>query len=180
MDPVRLYVTGASGAGVTTLGVGLATALNARHVDVDDDYWMPTDPPYTTKRPPPERVRLIKARLNCDRWVLSGSFDGWGDELIENVDRVLFVDTPTDIRLRRLRQREGDRFGPRILPGGDMDQNHRAFMSWAASYDDGDFPGRNRLRHERWLQQLSVPVTRLSGDRAVDELIRQVLATMAA
>lgn len=180
MGTIRLYVTGASGAGVTTLGAGLVKALAARHVDVDDYYWLPTDPPYTTKRPPTERVRLLKIQLSCARWVLSGSFDGWGEELIENVDRVLFVDTPTDVRLRRLRQREGDRFGSRILPGGDMHENHQAFMNWAASYDNDDFPGRNRRRHERWLQRLTVPVTRLSGDRPADELVRDVLTTMAA
>jgi hypothetical protein len=29
---------------------------------VDNFYWMPTDPPFRTKRPPENRVRLIQGR----------------------------------------------------------------------------------------------------------------------
>lgn len=56
---MRIYITGASCAGVTTLGQNLATRLDVQHVDVDDFYWMPTNPPFTTKRPADERVSLI-------------------------------------------------------------------------------------------------------------------------
>jgi adenylate kinase family enzyme len=175
MGPARIYITGASGAGVTTLGNALAQVLDARAVDVDDFYWMPTDPPYTTKRPREQRVRLLKIELDCDRWILCGSFDGWGDELIGDVDLVLFVDTPTAIRLQRLRDRERRRYGARISVGGDMNDHHVAFIAWAASYDDGGFQGRNRPRHQRWLQQLGVPVLRLNGERPTDELVAQVL-----
>ena len=53
---MRIYITGASCAGVTTLGHNLATRLGIRQVDVDDFYWMPTNPPFTTKRPPSDRA----------------------------------------------------------------------------------------------------------------------------
>jgi hypothetical protein len=61
---LRIYLTGAAGAGVTTLGRALASALQLPHFDVDDYYWYPSDPPYTQARPPNERVsRLNQAFL---------------------------------------------------------------------------------------------------------------------
>ncbi|MGU3577249.1 adenylate kinase, partial [Brucellaceae bacterium C25G] len=55
----RIYITGASCAGVTTLGAEIARLLSIQHIDVDDYYWLPTDPPFTIKRPPEDRVKLI-------------------------------------------------------------------------------------------------------------------------
>jgi adenylate kinase family enzyme len=176
MTPVpRLHVTGASGAGVTTLGRRLARRLAVPHLDVDDFYWMPTDPPFTTKRPPEERVRLIAAERGPGGWVLTGSLDGWGDALVEEATLIVFVVTPTPVRLQRLAARQRDLFGTRIDPGGDMHDNHVAFPTWAAQYDDPTFPSRSRARHEAWLAGLAVPVVRADATREVEELVGDVV-----
>ena len=175
----RIYLTGASCAGVTTLGRALADQLAVQHLDVDDFYWMPTNPPFTTKRPPEERVSLIRERQGNDGWILTGSFDGWGDALVNGVDLIVFVDTPTPIRLERLLAREKERFGDRIMPGGDMHETHVAFRLWASQYDDPAFSGRNRARHEVWLADKTVPVVRLDGRHNVDDLAATVVATLA-
>ncbi|QDY99197.1 adenylate kinase [Nitratireductor mangrovi] len=172
----RVYLTGASCAGVSTLGAALAERFAVQHLDVDDFYWMPTDPPYTTKRPPADRVRLIEARQGTDGWVLTGSFDGWGDALTRHAVLIVFVDTPTPVRIERLKARELDRHGGRILPGGDMHEAHLAFRTWASRYDDPTFEGRNRARHEAWLAAQHVPVVRVDGSRPVADLVAQLMA----
>ena len=103
---MRIYITGASCAGVTTLGQNLGNQLAIQHADVDDFYWMPTNPPFTTKRPVSERVPLIQQAFGGDEWVLTGSCMGWGDALIAAVDLIVFVVTPTPVRLERLAARE--------------------------------------------------------------------------
>jgi adenylate kinase family enzyme len=163
---------------VTTLGRELAQLLAVPHLDVDDFYWLPTDPPFTTKRAPEERVRRIQENQGSSGWVLTGSFDGWGDVLIGDVDLIVFVDTPTPIRMERLVAREKKRFGDRIMPGGDMYEIHTAFRDWASKYDDPAFSGRNRARHEAWLSQQNVPVLRLDGRRDVNDLSATVLAKL--
>lgn len=85
---MRVYITGASCAGVTTLGQNLAARLGVLHVDVDDFYWMPTDPPFTTKRAAPERVSLMQQRLGNEDWVLTGSCMNWGIDHPGRVDRL--------------------------------------------------------------------------------------------
>ena len=176
---VRIYITGASCAGVTTLGHTLAPLLGIRHVDVDDFYWLPTDPPFTTKRPPGERVRLIEQALGEHGWVLTGSFDGWGDALIAHVDLIVFVTTPTPVRLERLAAREQQRFGDRIAPGGDMHAIHLAFREWASQYDDPTFSSRSRVRHEAWLSRQTAPVLRIDGERSAEDMLAHTLRAVA-
>jgi adenylate kinase family enzyme len=172
----RIYITGASCAGVTTLGAALARRLGVQHLDIDDFYWAPTNPPFTTKRPAEERVSLIRQKREGGGWVLTGSFNGWGDALIDEVDLIVFVATPTPIRLERLLARERERFGDRIMPGGDMHEIHVAFRQWASQYDDPSFSGRNRARHETWLANQTVPVVRVDGAGDVDNLVTTVMA----
>lgn len=177
--PSRIYITGASCAGITTLGAALAAHLGAPQFDVDAYYWLPTDPPFTQKRPPQERVRLIAADMaKGDGWVLTGSFDGWGDALIEDVDLIVFVTTPTPLRMERLKARERERFGDRIDPGGDMHEIHVAFAEWASRYDEPGFSGRNRARHEAWLATQSAPVLRLDGSQRVEELAERIIGAL--
>jgi adenylate kinase family enzyme len=174
----RIYITGASCAGVTTLGRALVGRLAVAHLDVDDFYWMPTNPPFTSKRPLEERVHLIRRRQGDDGWVLTGSFDGWGDALVNDADLIVFVATPTPVRLERLISRESANYGDRIMPGGDMHEIHVAFRQWALKYDDPAFSGRSRARHEAWLSGQTIPAIRLDGARDVDDLVTDVIAAL--
>ena len=180
MTTRRIHLTGASGAGVTTLGRALAQDLSIPHHDTDDYFWLPTKPPYREKRPVEDRLALMEA-LFVPRpdWVLSGSLSGWGDPLIPNFDAVVLVRTRTDLRLKRLRDREALRHGPEaIRPGGPMHEQFEAFMAWASGYDDDQFDGRRLARHEEWLQTLDCPVIRVDGERALDDLRDQVLGEL--
>ena len=170
----RIYLTGAAGAGVTTLGGALATALQLRHFDVDDYYWYPSDPPYMQARLVNERVSLLSQALADGRWVLSGSLDGWGDEVIKDAELVVFVDTATPVRVARVNARESKRFGARILPQGDMHVAHQAFMAWVAGYETAAFAGRSRPRHEAWFAQLRQPSLRVDGSLSIPNLLQQV------
>ena len=178
-DELRIYITGASCAGVTTLGQNLVPLLGVRQVDVDDYYWMPTDPRFTTKRPPSERVSLMQHELGDDNWVLTGSCINWGDALIAHADLIVFVVTPTPIRLERLAAREKERFGERIAPGGDMHGIHVAFREWASQYDNPAFDGRNRAWHEAWLTAQTAPILRVDGDSSAEAMTAKVIHALS-
>ncbi|KAH9215909.1 hypothetical protein DL95DRAFT_364005 [Leptodontidium sp. 2 PMI_412] len=177
----RIHILGASGSGVSTLGTNLSSVLSVPLFDVDDYYWLPTDPPFTTKRPIPDRLSLIKPLLSRAQeehggWVLAGSMISWGGELMENVDHVIFVDTPTEVRMTRLRQRESMRHGDRIKEGGDMYEESTAFLIWAERYEDPSLDeGRSRKMHEEWLKEVKVPLTRLDGSQEESVVIKGAL-----
>ena len=105
-------------------------------------------------------------------WVLSGSLDGWGDALIPCFNLVVFLTTPTNIRLQRLRAREATHFGAdAVQPGGWRHQATEEFVEWAGRYDYGDREGRTLARHQIWLAALPCPVLRLEGTRPLPELV---------
>lgn len=159
-----IHIIGASGAGTTTLARYISETLGYHAMDTDDYYWMPTDPPFTVKRPVPERIALMKAEIDAyDKVVLSGSMTRWGDELVPYFTLVVLVLTDTSLRLKRIHERELARFGSRILPGGDMYEQHQSFLQWAASYDTESIETRSRANHDAWLKTMKCPVLTLNG-----------------
>ncbi len=176
MQSRRIHLMGASGSGVTTLGRALAGRLALPHHDTDDYFWLPTVPPYRTTRPASERLRwmheMFLPRLD---WVLSGSVTGWGEELVPLFDLVVFVTTPREIRLQRLRAREAAHFGAdAVAPGGWRHDETKSFIEWASHYEAGDRESRNLANHEAWLAGLPCPVVPIDGSRPPADLIEQL------
>ena len=182
MKSCRIHIVGASGSGVTSLGRALADALAIPHHDTDDYFWQPTVPPYQKKRERAERLRLMQeVFLPRAEWILSGSLEGWGDDIIPYFDLVTFLSTPREIRLQRLRAREATHFGSdAVAPGGWRHQETEDFIEWASHYEDGDREGRSLAKHKAWLATLPCPVLRLEGSRPLPELVAEVRAALGA
>jgi hypothetical protein len=122
---------GASGSGTTTLARAVADRWAVPHADVDDYFWVPSDPPYVVKRPEAERVALMSQLfLPREGWVLSGSILGWGDAVVARCDAVVFLTLDPAERLRRSEARERVRHEGRVV-----DEVARGeFLEWAGGY----------------------------------------------
>jgi adenylate kinase family enzyme len=177
----RLHILGASGSGTSTLAAALCAKQGWTHIDTDDIFWIPTDPPFTDIRPRAERAALMQAALEkAQDWIVSGSMCGWGDVFIPRFDLVVFLSVPSEIRLKRLTAREAGRHGlENIAPGGSNHEQFIEFMVWAAQYDDGAPTMRSRALHEEWLAKLPCPVLRLEGLQPVEESVWAVEAALA-
>ena len=177
----RIHITGASGTGTTTLAGLLAAALDVRHFDADEYFWLPLDPPFTHKRPVGERnEKLINDLDTIPSWVLSGSVTGWGTDAERFFDLVVYLWVPTAIRVQRLRQRELARFGHRIAPGGEMHEGYEEFIAWAERYDSAGLEQRSRAVHEAWLGGITCPVLRIEGDLPNTDRLGMVLQEVSA
>jgi cytidylate kinase len=141
------------------------------HIEVDDYFWEPTDPPYQRMREVDERRRLLAEALALHpRWALAGSLCGWGDVFIPRFELVVFLHLPAATRMARLARREELRYGAEALaPEGKRHAPYQAFMRWAESYDTGDLSIRSLMLHQQWLSALSCPVIRLEGELTSDE-----------
>ena len=173
--PAVIHILGASGSGTTTLGRALEARFGYKQLDTDGYAWAPTDPPYQQLLPREERIAPMRAMMERHpRCVVSGSLCGWGDVFIPKFELVVWLQTPTEVRLERLRRREQRNFGARVLPGGDMYENHENFLAYAAQYDTGDERVRSFALHEKWVRGLGCPVMVLDGTRPVEELMALV------
>lgn len=171
MRQSRLHITGASGSGTTSLGRVLADRMSVPHADTDDYFWVPSTPPYVTKRGVDERLRLMhEIFVPRAGWVLSGSVAEWGAELVPYLDATVILALDPAERLARLRRREEVRYGEAIAPGGDLESAHHEFLTWAAGYDDPRFNGRSLHRQRQWIASLPCPVLELDAARGLVEL----------
>jgi hypothetical protein len=164
---MRALITGAAGSGTTTLAAALAERWGAVAIEADAFFWLPTDPPFKSKREPEHRRALFEQQLiSHENAVVSGSVVGWGlDGLF---DLVVFLYVEAAVRIRRLQLREDALFG-RVDP---------AFLQWAAQYDEGPAEGRSLAKHEAWLRTLNCPVIRLVGEKSVAQQVALVAATV--
>jgi len=159
-----IHIYGASGSGTSTLGRKISEELGYQFMDTDDYFWLPTDPKYTTKRSTDERLALMKKDISeYGNVVIAGSLVDWGDELIPLFTFAIRLVTDTEIRIERLKKREKQEFGERILPGGDMYQNHMEFLEWAREYDTGSVDMRSKAKHDEWQKLLRCRQIVLNG-----------------
>lgn len=170
-----IHILGASGSGTTTLAQAIERKYGYKWLDTDHYLWLPTDPPFTASRPYEKRIPLMMASIEENhKCVISGSLCGWGDIFIPQFELVIFIYTPSDIRRKRLKEREYERFGERIRKGGDMYDGHTKFIDWAMAYDTGDIEERSLKSHEEWLKHLFCAVIRLDGTDTIEQHLNQL------
>ena len=109
-----------------------------------------------------------------EKWVLSGSLDGWGNPLIPLFELVVFVYVPQEVRIERLKKREIERYGSDVLPGGIRYESSKEFIEWAAGYDSGLLTGRNLPRHEKWMGSLTCEVVKITN-HSLEESVNTVM-----
>lgn len=174
-----IHIFGASGSGTSTLGKYISDKLGYKFMDSDDYFWLPTDPPFTAKREPSERVRLMKRDIEeNENAVISGSIADWGNELMPQFTLAVRLVTDTGVRLERLKRREYARFGARIMPGGDMYDEHQRFIKWASEYDDGGLEMRSRRSHDEWQKMLKCKLLVLSGEDTPESNLGYILSEL--
>ncbi|MBR3928550.1 MAG: AAA family ATPase [Clostridia bacterium] len=170
-----IHIFGASGAGTTMLGRKISKELGFFFMDTDDYFWMPTEIPYTVKRPVDDRLALMIRDIEAnENVVLSGSLTEWGDPLTKYFTLAIRVNTETSVRIERLKKREYAHFADRIKAGGDMYEAHQAFLAWAARYDEGGMEMRSRVHHDLWQEKLNCRVLEVDGANELDDIFRMV------
>jgi len=169
----KIHIFGAAGSGTSTLGAALSKELPHSHLDTDDFFWINK---YTEQRAVHERSRLLKQDLSIyQNWILSGAVCGWGDNFKACFDLVIFLWIPQNVRLERLQQREVQRYGNDILPGGRKYNQSKAFLEWASLYDEAGMEVRSKKLHEHWMTDLVCPILKIEGDYSVQERMDIVL-----
>lgn len=171
----KIHILGASGSGTTTLAKLIEKEFGYKHLDTDDFFWEKTDPPFQVKRSELERVNLILIEFeSTEKVVLSGSLCSWGNKLIPYFDLVIELNISCETRIERIQKREFERFGNRILEGGDMYKQHFDFIEWAKSFDTGTEDHRSRKQHDKWLEKIECKKLVFTDYDSIDCVIAEI------
>jgi len=176
---VHINIFGASGSGVTTLGKALSNKLSYPYFDSDHYFWFHSDPPFTNRRPPEERNAMINSEMaGNENWILGGSIINWNNNW--RFDLSVFLYIPPAIRIRRLQQRELERYGDIIYTDRERNKLYNEFIDWARGYDELITNSRSLHSHKNWMNKLTTPLLVIEGDTTVEERVEAVLMKIKA
>lgn len=167
-----ICICGLNGCGKTTLAAALAKALNFKHMDVEDYYFVSSDNPYASSRTRGEvEVLLLEDIRRNPCFVFSAVGGNMNPEINACYDLVVYLDVPGDIRKKRIRDRAFDKFGNRILPGGDMYEQEEAFFKRAET--------RNADQILDWVKHLSCRTIYSDGTKPIEENVKNIVSEMS-
>ena len=157
--PRGIIVFGENGSGKTTLGRELARILNFKHMDHEDYAFKKSEIPYTDARSTDDCLNLMLADIEKHRsFVICACTGDFGEIIPQFYQLAVYISAPLELRLKRIEQREYDRFGDRVREGGDMYEQRLKFHDFVTS--------RSSSRIEKWAQTLVCPVIRIDGTEA--------------
>ena len=169
-------IFGPNGTGKSTLTHALAQALGYFEMDAEDYYFpeqravrrhcMETGAPagtefsgnipYSVSKSKAEAQRAMAADAEKHpEFVVCAVTVNWSDELLDKIGIAFCVRTPLEERLKRIERREVRRFGPRVLPGGDMYAQQAEFRRLVA--------GRSEADIDESAKRLHCPVVEMDG-----------------
>ena len=168
-----ILICGLNGTGKSTLGRLLADRMEYKFIDNEDLFFPKTDPSYMFSNPrsKEEVIRLLEKRISeNNRFIFAAVKGDYGDRLIASLGYIVLIEVPKQIRNRRVRDRSYQKFGDRILPGGDLYEKESKWFSLTDSRPD-DYV-------TEWLEMVDCPVIRIDGtlpvEQNVDYLVSEI------
>lgn len=151
-----IAVFGLNGSGKSTLTHSLAKETGYFEMDVED-YYFPEQRrsrrealehsntiyrealeklPFSEPKSKEEvQAALIEDMKVHPCFILAGVTMNWSDEILSRIKLAFWVQTPVEERLKRIQAREEERFGARVLAGGDMFLQQQEFREIVKNKD---------------------------------------------
>ena len=150
-----IIICGLNGSGKSTLGKALAERLHFYFIDNEDLYFPKTDPIYIYAAPRThEEVKNLFFNVKGD----------YGESIYQYA---VLIDVPKDIRIERVKNRSFQKFGSRMLSGGDLFEQEKRFFDLVKS--------RAEDTVEKWVQSLNCPIIRIDGTKPIEENINLIV-----
>ncbi len=159
-----IIVCGLNGVGKSTLGKVLAEKLHFHFIDSEDLYFPKTDPYYiyASPRTQEEAETLLLSQIKeHENFVLASVKGDFGETICSYFNYVVLISAPKEIRIKRVKNRSFEKFGERMLVGGDLYEQENGFIDFVKS--------RSENTVEDWIKSLSCPVIRIDGTLPINE-----------
>lgn len=129
------------------------------------------DEPYTNPRSEEEVERLLLHEVaEYPDFIFAAVRGNYGTEIIPMYNYVVVIEVPKEIRSQRIRNRSFQKFGSRMLAGGDLHEQEEEFFRIVESRQD-DYV-------EKWLQMVECPIIRVDGTKAIEENVEYIIQAL--
>lgn len=165
-----IIICGLNGTGKSTLGKALAKKLNFYFIDSETLYFPAADPfsGYAFPRTREEaEKRLFDEITFHENFVLACVTWDLGARIAPFFQYAVLMDVPKEIQMQRVRNRSFQKFGSRMLPGGDLQEREENFFQLVQS--------RTENTVEESLHCLNCPVIRIDGTKPIEENTRFIM-----
>ena len=169
-----ILICGLNGTGKSTLGRILADRMGYEFIDNEDLFFPKTDPSYTFSSPrsKEEVIRLLEDKISgSNRFIFAAVKGNYGDRLIALLDYIVLIEVPKQIRSNRVRDRSYQKFGDRILSGGDLYEKENKWFSLTDNRPDTYVTD--------WLETLDCPVIRIDGTLPVEKNVNYLVSVLS-
>ena len=167
---IGIQICGLNGCGKSTLGKALAEKLDFHFIDNENLYFARghANEPYPNPRLEEEVERLLISEVTeHPNFIFSAVRGNYGKEIIPMYNYVVVIEAPKEIRSQRVRNRSFQKFGERMLIGGDLYEQEEAFFRMAESRKD-DYV-------ENWLKMVKCPIIRIDGTKRIEENVQLIV-----
>lgn len=166
-----ILVCGLNGCGKSTLGKALAETTGFHFIDNEDLYFPKLNPgyPYDSLRSDEEVEELFLHEARTHENFIFAAVKGnygkgnYGENILSFYKYAVLIDVPKDIRLQRVKDRSYQKFGDRMLPGGNLYEREEVFFDLVSS--------RTESEVEEWVRLLTCPIIRVDGTLPIEENI---------
>ena len=167
--PGGIMIIGPSASGKTTLGKKVAEVLGFPYFDVDDFIWRFDTPElYTVMYSLEVKIsRLQNAIAPYEHFVMDGSMSSFHQAFDDSFEMMVFLYVDPDIRVHRANERAIQRFGNRVLEGGDMYESNQEFLRKIRKYETDGSP--NLTEQKAWMESLSCKKLELDGTEPIEK-----------
>ncbi len=165
-----ILICGLNGTGKSTLGKALAEKLHFYFIDNEDLYFPKTDPDYIYASPRTwqEVEKLLFHEVKTHENFVFASVKGdYGEAFYPFLQYAIWMDVPKTIRIQRVRNRSFQKFGNRMLSGGDLHDREEQFFDFVKA--------RAENTVEEWISSLTCPVIPVDGTRPIEENVTLII-----
>ena len=169
-----ILICGLNGTGKSTLGRLLANRMEYEFIDNEDLFFPKADSSYTFSNPrsKEEVIQLLEEKISRNNQFVFAAVKGnYGDRLIASLDHIVLIEVPKQIRSKRVRNRSYQKFGDRILPGGDLYDTESKWFSLTDSRPDNYVSD--------WLETVNCPVIRIDGTLPVENNLDYIVSELS-
>ena len=89
--------------------------------------------------------------------MVKGNFN---KDIVSHFKCAVYIEAPKETRIKRVYQRSYNKFGERMLEGGDLYEKEKAFFDFVKSKDENTV--------EVWMSSISCPIIRVNGTLPID------------